>query len=39
VFLCWRHGEEQISHWHEVDAGFDNRLPLDELMHSETVTG
>lgn len=39
VFLCWRHGEPQISHWHEVDAGFDNRLPLDELMHSETVTG
>lgn len=39
VFLCWRHGEERISHWHEVDAGFDGRRPLDELMHSQTVAG
>ncbi len=39
VFLCWHHGEDQIGHWHEVDAGFDGRQPLDELMLMETVAG
>jgi hypothetical protein len=29
VFLCWRYGESRISHWHEVDAGFTGRQPLD----------
>ncbi len=29
VFLCWRHGEAEVSHWHEVDAGFPGRQPLD----------
>lgn len=29
VFLCWRYGEEHIAHWHEVDAGFGGRQPLD----------
>ncbi len=28
VFLCWRLGEERVSHWHEVDAGFGGRKPL-----------
>jgi hypothetical protein len=28
VFLCWRHGEKQVAHWHEVDAGFVGRRPL-----------
>lgn len=39
VFLCWRHGEAQVAHWHEVDGGFDGRQPLDELMLSPTVAG
>lgn len=39
VFLCWRQGEEQITHWHEVDAGYAGRQPLDEIMHAETVNG
>src|SRR5437588_7490602 len=25
VLLCWRHGEPDVGHWHEVDAGFANR--------------
>lgn len=29
VFLCWRFGESEVSHWHEVDAGFPGRQPLD----------
>ncbi|MGE0442741.1 MAG: DUF2203 domain-containing protein [Gemmatimonadales bacterium] len=28
VFLCWKFGEERISHWHEVDAGFPGRQPV-----------
>ena len=29
VFLCWRYGETRITHWHEVDAGFSGRQPID----------
>ncbi|MGD8726331.1 MAG: DUF2203 domain-containing protein [Gemmatimonadales bacterium] len=28
VFLCWKLGEEEVAHWHEVDAGFAGRQPL-----------
>ncbi|MFQ5430546.1 MAG: DUF2203 domain-containing protein [Phycisphaerae bacterium] len=30
VELCWRLGEERIKHWHEVDAGFRGRQPINE---------
>ena len=30
VFLCWRIGEPSLGHWHEVDAGFAGRRPVDE---------
>jgi hypothetical protein len=29
VFLCWQHGEPQVAFWHDVDAGFAGRQPLD----------
>lgn len=29
VFLCWRLGEDEITHWHEIDAGFAGRHPID----------
>ncbi len=35
VYLCWKLGEEEVSHWHEVDAGFAGRRPLQ----SEPVAG
>jgi hypothetical protein len=25
VYLCWRLGEEEVAHWHEIDAGFSGR--------------
>ncbi len=25
VYLCWKLGEPEIAHWHEVDAGFSGR--------------
>jgi hypothetical protein len=31
VYLCWRLDEEQIGWWHEVDAGFAGRQPLERL--------
>lgn len=28
VYLCWRLGEDEIGHWHELDHGFAGREPL-----------
>lgn len=28
VYLCWKHGEEGIAFWHDLDAGFMGRQPL-----------
>lgn len=28
VFLCWKLGESEVLHWHEIDAGFSGRQPL-----------
>ena len=28
VFLCWKHGEASIAHWHDLDTGFGGRQPL-----------
>ena len=28
VFLCWKHGEEEVTHWHDIDSGFAGRQPL-----------
>ncbi len=30
VCLCWKHGEEDIEFWHEVDTGFAGRRPILE---------
>jgi hypothetical protein len=28
VYLCWRQGEDEVGHWHELDAGFAGRQKL-----------
>lgn len=28
VYLCWKLGEPEVLHWHELDAGFVGRHPL-----------
>ena len=28
VYLCWKLGEPEIHHWHEVDAGFAGRQSI-----------
>jgi hypothetical protein len=30
VYLCWRLGEDEVGHWHELDAGFQGRQSLLE---------
>lgn len=30
VYLCWHLGEDSITTWHDIEAGFAGREPLDE---------
>ena len=30
VYLCWQEGEDEIAFWHEPEAGFTGRRPLDD---------
>jgi hypothetical protein len=29
VYLCWALGEDAVDYWHELDAGYRGRQPLD----------
>jgi hypothetical protein len=31
VYLCWKYGEGDIAFWHEVDAGFAGRQPIENF--------
>ena len=31
VFLCWRPGETTVSHWHELDETFNDRVPIRDV--------
>lgn len=31
IYLCWKRGEQAITHWHEIDAGYAGRQPVAEL--------
>ena len=35
VFLCWRLGEPEVLYYHELDAGFSGRRPVEELEPPE----
>jgi len=35
VYLCWHFGEEQVTHWHELDAGFAGRKPIENAAAFE----
>jgi hypothetical protein len=30
IHLCWQPGEEQVTHWHEQNAGFSKRQRVDD---------
>jgi hypothetical protein len=32
VYLCWKLGEDAVTYWHEVDAGFAGRQPLEPIL-------
>jgi hypothetical protein len=29
VYLCWELGEDDVAYWHDLDAGYGGREPLD----------
>ncbi|MBI3411642.1 MAG: DUF2203 domain-containing protein [Planctomycetes bacterium] len=31
IYLCWRLGEPEVAHWHEIDSGFAGRKPLPRI--------
>jgi hypothetical protein len=30
VYLCWQEGEDEIAFWHQPEAGFAGRQPLND---------
>lgn len=32
IFWCWKQGEDEIRHWHELDAGYAGRQPIPEVV-------
>jgi hypothetical protein len=40
VYFCWKLGEEEVSHWHEIGAGFASRKPLNSpALRNQLLTG
>jgi len=31
VYLCWQDGEQRIEYWHEIEAGFSGRQPIESF--------
>ena len=31
VYLCWQYGEDEIAFWHEVEAGYAGRQPIESF--------
>lgn len=32
MLWCWKQGEQEITHWHEVEAGYAGRQPIPEVV-------
>jgi hypothetical protein len=32
ILLCWKLGEEKITHWHRTSEGFAGRKPIDDRI-------
>lgn len=32
ILLCWKLGEEKITHWHNTSEGFAGRKPIDDRI-------
>lgn len=35
VYLCWRWGEDEITHWHELGSGVAGRRPIEDASAFE----
>ena len=35
ILLCWKEGEQEISHYHSSQEGFSGRKPLDDHNNEE----
>ena len=31
VYLCWKYGEGEIAYWHEIEAGYAGRQPIESF--------
>jgi len=31
VYLCWKYGEEDIAFWHDIEAGYAGRQPIESF--------
>ena len=36
IFLCWKLGEQRITHWHELHEGFSQRQEILDMTQLET---
>ncbi len=34
ILLCWKLGEESITHWHGLEEGFAGRKPIDSRIEN-----
>jgi hypothetical protein len=32
VWLCWRYGEDSVTHYHPLDEGFSGRKPIEPTL-------
>jgi hypothetical protein len=32
ILLCWKLGEDSITHWHGISEGFSGRKPIDDRI-------
>jgi hypothetical protein len=32
VWLCWKYGEDAVTHYHGLDEGFSGRKPIEDTM-------
>ena len=37
VYLCWRLGEPAVRYWHEINAGFAGRQPVDDRANAANL--
>lgn len=32
IYWCWKQGEDEIRHWHDLEAGYAGRQPIPEVV-------